>query len=248
MYVSTSQNGSLKSGHANYTWHASSQFPRAAPPGPLRNAISKPPQRRDYACTLCDSAFTTDKSLKAHHYVHIGNDIFELGEKLNSCRFCAQKFARRHDMLRHQRNVHKEEISTVCATCTARFSSPELLNEHCTGLKHVPTTAVSPKRAAAPNASNKFETKLGIPRRRSQHSSKQSLTSVISNDVIQHVGEPMEWDSSYIQPIYRFNHSISAPQISYQQPMISPGGDLSQSTATPVNEKQSFLDSLLNGL
>ncbi|KAI8916203.1 hypothetical protein EDD86DRAFT_197963 [Gorgonomyces haynaldii] len=81
------------------------------PPSPERRTYSLPveriyrsvsPQRNHIQCQVCHKNFHTQFSLKSHMTVHSD-------EKLHSCHMCKKRFARRHDMLRHERTVHTAE-------------------------------------------------------------------------------------------------------------------------------------------
>jgi hypothetical protein len=76
--------------------------------------------------------------------------------------FCNKPFARRHDMLRHERTVHSADRNLQCQTCKSEFQDVESLNTHCQRERHqlpdslmrnVPKKEPSRKQTVTPTAS-----------------------------------------------------------------------------------------------
>lgn len=69
----------------------------------LDSPVSEISQRQSsdlHYCPECDKSFTKLTLLKSHMVMH-------QPERLHQCDYCPKSFSRRHDMLRHQRSVHK---------------------------------------------------------------------------------------------------------------------------------------------
>lgn len=81
--------------------------------GPLPSPTSANSQHKRYYCEQCDKTFDRVTALNSHLIMH-------LGQKDNECSFCKKGFARRHDMLRHERSVHLKS-KRYCQTCDVKF-------------------------------------------------------------------------------------------------------------------------------
>ncbi|KAJ3378759.1 hypothetical protein HDU92_007138 [Lobulomyces angularis] len=67
-----------------------------------QNEIPTDKSQEIFPCPICDKIFIRSYNLKSHMVCHSG-------EKLHGCiwRNCGKSFARKHDLLRHQKNLHK---------------------------------------------------------------------------------------------------------------------------------------------
>jgi uncharacterized Zn-finger protein len=84
-----------------------------------------------FPCDKCTKVFTKRLALKSHQAVHAA--------KVNTCYFCKKTFARRHDMLRHERNVHSDLKEYRCKTCGIKFDHLQDLKSHCDAESHFPS-------------------------------------------------------------------------------------------------------------
>ena len=102
-----------------------------------------------YPCKKCGKAFSKRLSLRSHQAVHSGSAFTNLAVKQNVCFFCKKSFVRRHDMLRHERNVHAALKELKCKTCDQIYESILALQAHCEAELHEPSEVVGsiPKRA-----------------------------------------------------------------------------------------------------
>lgn len=95
-------------------------------------------------CPLCDSKFSSVKSLKGHiRRVHEGSVPMSQGRKGRlfrpdiptiKCPFCEElKFMTAKDMLVHAKEVHNQELRNpyYCAKCAKEFMTNTKLKEHC---------------------------------------------------------------------------------------------------------------------
>ncbi|KAJ3360335.1 hypothetical protein HDU91_004660 [Kappamyces sp. JEL0680] len=102
----------------------------------------EPNANNEYVCGECNRTFNKLVALRSHEVVH-SND------KKHLCQFCQKPFARRHDMLRHQRTVHATEQALTCEVCKITFPDAENLQQHCLAENHPlpekPASKMAPK-------------------------------------------------------------------------------------------------------
>lgn len=72
----------------------------------------------------CDKIFNRSYNFKSHYKIHSGEKPFE-------CNYCEIKFARCHDLRRHEK-IHQRSTTNEnkCEMCHKTFSRPDALNRH----------------------------------------------------------------------------------------------------------------------
>ena len=108
---------------------------------------------QEFPCQYCDKRFVALQVLKQHEWIHTGS-WYLVGEKTFCCEICQREFARRHDMLRHTKTVHKD-IMTECSKCSALFERTDGGKQNCRNCEASPRNKRL-KRAAEPVKVKRF--------------------------------------------------------------------------------------------
>ena len=221
-------------------------------------------QEEEFVCLECNRTFPKLVALKSHEVVHtsmIGNIhllLTVLDEKKHQCLFCSKAFARRHDMLRHERTVHAAEKSLTCELCKKTFPDTDTLQLHCLKEGHpmpektmnAPSSGKTLKKSKLLKKSN---SNITIPKRLSASASVGSFNTQgipmqipVSNNVSSGL--------SNIPPGVLQNHRSQQNSIfldnSQQQPLF-PGNAPQKASpwqsAPPTSGHRMSIDSSSNG-
>ena len=89
----------------------------------LKEHISKPCSKEEFACTQCGKKLGTSYHLKCHTNIHEGKFDFE-------CEDCDKKFASRASLTSHKVYNHTKSILFSCDQCEASFKEKHRLETH----------------------------------------------------------------------------------------------------------------------
>eukprot|EP00842_Homolaphlyctis_polyrhiza_P003218 jgi/Hompol1/3898/HPOL_001659-RA len=79
--------------------------------------------KEEFHCSTCGRGFLKMHLLRSHMVVHSDT-------RPHKCSYCKSSFARRHDMLRHQRTIHGPKRFFNCKLCPIRFNMLVKFEKH----------------------------------------------------------------------------------------------------------------------
>ena len=197
--------------------------------------VSKP-NEQGFKCIFCNQRFQKLTALKSHELVHTGFFCL-LGERNHSCIICGKAFTRRHDMLRHQRTVHKSEMALECATCGLIFESYPQLTKHCSDHNHAPIDPFSKVDQLSKRSSFVSSSKNIVSSRRSStnqstfHPYSLSKTNSHQNSQFSQMSDYMiqfnknESTGGSLNDFINFGNRSAEPQPSIDLPLLAKGDE-----------------------
>jgi hypothetical protein len=201
-----------------------------------------------HVCKECGRGFPKLVSLKSHEMVH-------LGLKKHTCEYCLKSFARRHDMLRHERTVHSTEKNLTCATCNILFGTLELITEHCSlqnhampeqkaaktkSLRKLSIKRVSVQRVRVPSGSDQNENPTNrINQWMNTSNSNQTLNNFEQTQMPQYL-----MNQSLLNQNYQMQQPYQNLQQAYTYNQIDP---TYTQYGQPILDNQNYSQNIFNG-